>query len=374
VDRLGQRLSHLAGAGVATSLGFDFRGLPISEQRQLVSQKTSQPDWSALLGESTIAEMATAATLLLDAETFSVSSQHDALGRVLTAVSPDGSELHYGYDEGGGLQTVSLEHRGSVSEEMLQMIRLTNATPLIGFPASHRLHVMAIAYLAVVAAAGCASHMGVSGVVLDPNLRVVALVPGPPSQAVVGVPSESSFAMVGWKGQVRIGHDDGVLTEQSWTIPPGEHLKGFCSNGDWIVTVDDQHVTWRRTLSGDVAGQLAVTQLDTAPASRVVRNIGVLTTKGAWGMERLFDLSGAGLPERGSIIDFSRDETMFSRFVSDDLGVHTEIYQLRRLRKINDPVGEDRTNNRKLRLYTFGCVASSRTGLQDAGFCDLKFS
>jgi YD repeat-containing protein len=42
--------------------------------------------------------MATADTALLDAETFSVSSQRDALGRVLAAVSPDGSEVHYSYD------------------------------------------------------------------------------------------------------------------------------------------------------------------------------------------------------------------------------------------------------------------------------------
>jgi hypothetical protein len=61
--------------------------------------------------------MATAATALRDAETFSASSQHDTLGRVLTAVSPDGSEFHYSYGEGGGLQTVPLNSRGSVTEQ-----------------------------------------------------------------------------------------------------------------------------------------------------------------------------------------------------------------------------------------------------------------
>ncbi|NVB39974.1 toxin [Pseudenhygromyxa sp. WMMC2535] len=103
------------GAGVATTDAFDFKGHPTSEQRQLVSQKTSQPDWSPLLGISTIPAMATAAAPLLDAEVFSASSTRDALGRTLTALSPDGSEVTYGYDQGGNLQRVTLRHRGADS-------------------------------------------------------------------------------------------------------------------------------------------------------------------------------------------------------------------------------------------------------------------
>jgi RHS repeat-associated protein len=105
------------GAGVATSLAFDFKGHALEEQRQLYDDKTIQPDWSALLGEDTIAEMATVAASLLDAETFSASSERDALGRVLTAISPDGSEVHYVYDEGGALQQVTLHPRGSLTEQ-----------------------------------------------------------------------------------------------------------------------------------------------------------------------------------------------------------------------------------------------------------------
>jgi RHS repeat-associated protein len=105
------------GAGVATTLAFDFEGHPLEEERKLYDDKTIQPDWSALLGEDTIADMATAAASLLDAETFSASSQRDALGRVFTAISPDGSEVHYVYDEGGALQQVKLNHRGSLTEQ-----------------------------------------------------------------------------------------------------------------------------------------------------------------------------------------------------------------------------------------------------------------
>ena len=102
---------------MATSLGFDFKGQPLEEQRQLFADKTIQPDWSDLQGDDTIAAMASAAASLLDAETFSASSSRDALGRVLTAVSPDGSEVHYGYDEGGALEQVTLNHRGSVTTQ-----------------------------------------------------------------------------------------------------------------------------------------------------------------------------------------------------------------------------------------------------------------
>src|SRR5690606_26510624 len=85
----------------------------------LVDDKTTQPDWSDLLGESTIAAMATAAASLLDSETFTASSQRDALGRVLRAISPDDSEVLYTYDEGGGLQKVELKHRGSSTAQVV---------------------------------------------------------------------------------------------------------------------------------------------------------------------------------------------------------------------------------------------------------------
>ncbi len=41
----------------------------------------------------------------------------DALGRVLAAVSPDGSVTRYAYDEGGALQRVTLNHRGAAQAQ-----------------------------------------------------------------------------------------------------------------------------------------------------------------------------------------------------------------------------------------------------------------
>ncbi|PRQ02174.1 RHS Repeat protein [Enhygromyxa salina] len=101
------------GAGAATNVAFDFKANALEEQRQLVTSKTTQPDWSALLAETTITDMATAAASLLESETFSASSSRDALNRVLTAISPDDSQAIYTYDEAGALQTVEVKHRGS---------------------------------------------------------------------------------------------------------------------------------------------------------------------------------------------------------------------------------------------------------------------
>src|SRR5690606_41696539 len=63
------------GAGVATTLEFDFKRHPLEEQRQLVLDKTTQPDWSDLLRASTIAATAAAAPALLESETRSASRQ-----------------------------------------------------------------------------------------------------------------------------------------------------------------------------------------------------------------------------------------------------------------------------------------------------------
>ena len=41
----------------------------------------TRPDWSALLGQTTIAQMVTAAASLLDSEVFEASTERDALNR-----------------------------------------------------------------------------------------------------------------------------------------------------------------------------------------------------------------------------------------------------------------------------------------------------
>jgi YD repeat-containing protein len=68
-----------------------------------------------IANQSTIATMATAAASSLETTVYTSSSIHDALGRVLTAISPDGSEVAYAYNERGALKTVDCKHRGSMT-------------------------------------------------------------------------------------------------------------------------------------------------------------------------------------------------------------------------------------------------------------------
>jgi RHS repeat-associated protein len=70
-------------------------------------------DWTVIASETTIAGMATAAASSLETTVYTSSSTHDALGRVLTAISPDGSEVAYAYNQRGALKTVDCKHRGS---------------------------------------------------------------------------------------------------------------------------------------------------------------------------------------------------------------------------------------------------------------------
>jgi hypothetical protein len=66
-----------------------------------------------IANQNTIATMATAGAPSLETTVCTSSSTHDALGR--TAISPDGSEVTYAYNERAALETVDCKHRGSVT-------------------------------------------------------------------------------------------------------------------------------------------------------------------------------------------------------------------------------------------------------------------
>jgi RHS repeat-associated protein len=103
------------GGGEATSPGFDFKGLPTSSELKLPLDPTAKNDWTVIANQNTIAAMANAAASSLETTVYTSSSTHDALGRVLTAISPDGSEVAYTYNERGALKTVDCQHRGSLT-------------------------------------------------------------------------------------------------------------------------------------------------------------------------------------------------------------------------------------------------------------------
>src|SRR5690606_36608220 len=91
------------------------KGLPTSSQLKLPLDPTAKNDWTAIANETTIAAMATAAASSLETTVYTSSSTHDALGRVLTAISPDGSEVAYTYNDRGALKAVDCKHRGATT-------------------------------------------------------------------------------------------------------------------------------------------------------------------------------------------------------------------------------------------------------------------
>jgi RHS repeat-associated protein len=81
------------------TLGYDFRGRTGSQSRQVLADIAVDPDWVA--------------DALLDPERFTVTTSYDALDRVTSEVSPDGSNTTRTYDEGGRLVIVDVAVRGA---------------------------------------------------------------------------------------------------------------------------------------------------------------------------------------------------------------------------------------------------------------------
>ncbi|MCA9543505.1 MAG: hypothetical protein KC613_03915, partial [Myxococcales bacterium] len=102
------------GAGLQQSDAFDFAGNLISQSRRLTIAYDATPEWSALDGLTTLADLDTAGDPLLEAEVFTTTATFDALGRPTTQTTPDASVVQMGYDDGGKLLTVSANIRGAV--------------------------------------------------------------------------------------------------------------------------------------------------------------------------------------------------------------------------------------------------------------------
>jgi RHS repeat-associated protein len=101
------------GVGVATSARFDFDGNLVAASRRLARAYRETPDWSALAELEGVAAIEEAADALLERETFVTTAAYDALGRVVSRVTPDRSETRPSYDEGGLLQRVDVHVRGA---------------------------------------------------------------------------------------------------------------------------------------------------------------------------------------------------------------------------------------------------------------------
>ncbi|MEQ1506610.1 MAG: RHS repeat-associated core domain-containing protein [Myxococcota bacterium] len=90
------------------TLGYDFRGRTVAQTRQVMADITLDADWDA--------------DPALDPERFTVTTGYDALDRVTSEVSPDGSNTTRTYDEGGRLVTVAVAVRGAAATSFVDHI------------------------------------------------------------------------------------------------------------------------------------------------------------------------------------------------------------------------------------------------------------
>ncbi|HLG77446.1 MAG TPA: hypothetical protein VKX46_13605, partial [Ktedonobacteraceae bacterium] len=111
----GQLYQHYDGAGVTTSLAFDFKGKLLASARQLTNQYQQTMDWSALAGLSDPNQIASAAAPSLQDEIFTASSTFDARGRPITMTTPDGSIARPVFNEANLLEQMSVNLRGAAT-------------------------------------------------------------------------------------------------------------------------------------------------------------------------------------------------------------------------------------------------------------------
>lgn len=100
------------GAGVATNLRFDFKGNILNVARKLAVRYRETCDWSALAALDAVPEIEAAAAPLLESETFAVVARYDALNRLVSQVTPDGSDTRRLYDAGGRLDRIEIAPPG----------------------------------------------------------------------------------------------------------------------------------------------------------------------------------------------------------------------------------------------------------------------
>jgi RHS repeat-associated protein len=101
------------GAGVVTNEAFDFAGNLVRSHRRLAREFRAGVDWSELAALTDVAAVEAAAAPLLEDETFTTRAAYDALGRVTSLTTPDGSETLPAYGEANLLARLDVRLRGA---------------------------------------------------------------------------------------------------------------------------------------------------------------------------------------------------------------------------------------------------------------------
>jgi RHS repeat-associated protein len=109
----GKLFQHYDGAGLVTNERYDFKGNLLNSARQVAVEYKQQVDWAPLATLTDAQAIATPPSALLESETFTTSTEYDALNRPIRITTPDNSQITPTYNEANLLERVDANLRGA---------------------------------------------------------------------------------------------------------------------------------------------------------------------------------------------------------------------------------------------------------------------